>query len=97
MTKFAQVYQEMVVQNQELFDTFKTIHANYMINRDAWQEKFNTVGGQVVEVIKKYENILCGKTEGGGYGKYSSNLSEKFWNEVRKNFPKIDFVGVKIG
>lgn len=27
---------------------------------------------------------------------FSKNLSEKFWTEVKKLFPKIDFVGVKI-
>jgi hypothetical protein len=32
----------------------------------------------------------------GIYSVYSDKLSQKFWDLVREDFPKIDMVGVKI-
>ncbi len=95
MTKYQQYFQEMIDRNIDLFDTFRMIHDNYSINPDAWQEKLNTVGADVMDIIKEYEDRLCSHSEGSKFGKFSSNLSEKFWSLVRKDFPKIDFVGVK--
>ena len=40
------------------------------------------------------ENKLCSTSEKAGYGGYTTNLSEKFWQEVRKSYPLIDYVGV---
>lgn len=95
MTKYQEYYSQMLTQNQEIFDTFRTIHTNYIINPDAWQEKLNTVGAEVMDIIKNYENRLCSHSEGSQYGKYSTSLSEKFWTLIRREFPKIDFVGIK--
>ncbi len=95
MQKYQKIYQMMVDQNKDLFARFQQIHDEYAVNPEATAEKFNEIGGEMQDVIRHYENILCGKTEGGGMGKFSGNLSEKFWDEVRKDFPKIDFVGIK--
>jgi hypothetical protein len=94
MTKYKQFFQEMVTENQELFDSFKTIHDNYVINQDAWKEKYNTVGKEVVEIIRNWERKLCSHSERGQYGVFSSKLADKFWDEIRKVYPKIDWVGV---
>lgn len=96
MSKYKQFFDEMLSQNEELFATFETVHNNYVINPDAWQEKLNNTGKEVIELIKQYEDRLVSKQEGGKYSKFSSKTSEKFWDEVRKKYPKIDFVGVKI-
>ncbi len=84
----------MLEEHKDLFDTFSQIHAAYLPNPDANKAKFNEIGREVVDVIREYERILCGKTESGQYGKFSSNLSQKFWDEVRRLYRKIDFVGV---
>lgn len=94
MTKYKQFFTEMITQNKELFDSFKTIHDNYVINSDAWTEKFNTVGKEIVEIIRNWERKLCSHSERGQYGIFSSKLSDKFWDEIRKVYPKIDYVGV---
>lgn len=96
MVKYKQFYREMVEEHQDDFDLFKTIHDNYIINPDAWQDKFNNEGKRIVEIIRIWERKLCQHSEKGQYGKYSAGLAEKFWNEVRLHYPKIDFVGVVI-
>lgn len=85
----------MTEQNKELFANFRMVHDSYIINPEANKARFNEVGSEILDVIRHYESVLCGKSENGGFGKFSSNLSQKFWNEVRKDFPKIDFVGIK--
>ncbi len=96
MSKYKQTVDEMVAANKELFDNFKEIHDAYAMNPEAWQKLLNEYGAEVVEIIRDYERKLCIKMGTGKYGQFSQNLSQKFWDEVRKIFPKIDFVGVKI-
>ena len=84
----------MFAQNKEIFESFKIIHNNYAQDREKWKSEFNRVGEQVLNIIRQYENILCGYSERGSYGKYSTKLSEKFWEEIRKTFPLIDNVGI---
>lgn len=86
----------MLEENKELFDSFKRIHDNYALNPQAWQEKFNHEGRKILEVIRVYERKLCSHSEKGIYAKFSGNLAEKFKEETRLHFPKIDFVGIKI-
>jgi len=95
MSKYKQVVDEMVAANKELFDNFKEIHDEYAMNPEAWQKLLNQYGAEVVEIIRDYERKLCIKMGTGKYGQFSQNLSQKFWDEVRKIFPKIDFVGVR--
>lgn len=95
MVKYKEYYKEMIANNKELFDSFKEVHDNFVKNGDEWKSMFNEVGKNVVEVIRDYERRLCASQESGMYGKYSSKLADKFWDQVRKEYPKIDFVGVK--
>lgn len=97
MTKYKQTFDEMLSKNRELFIKFKITHDLYENDKKLWTEQFNREGKQVLEIIRDYENRLCGHSESGQYSKFSANLAEKFWSEVRKNYPKIDFVGVKVG
>lgn len=86
----------MLKDNKEVFKDFESIHNRYVLDPQTFQEKYNQVGKPVVEVIKEYENRLCGHSEKGIYGKFSSTLAEKFWNLARQKYSKIDFVGVVI-
>lgn len=83
----------MMTSHKELFTRFKIVHDQYALDPEKWQKEFNEIGEEVSDVIRKYERILCGHTEAGKYGKYSTNLSEKFKDEIRKEFPQIDFIG----
>ncbi len=93
--KYKEYYEFMLKNNPELFEKFQEIHDKYAEDADAWREEFNAVGAQVVEVIRDWELKLCRASQGSQYGKYANQLADKFWNEIRKNLPKIDFVGTK--
>jgi hypothetical protein len=94
MRQYQLIYQKMIDENKELFKKFFALHERYVKNPQLTQQEFNTVGREVQDVIHDYERKLCGKTEGGMYSKFSQNLSEKFWEIIRKDFPKIDYIGV---
>lgn len=95
MTKHQEYFDEMLETHKKLFSEFKTIHDNYVKDPKKWQNEFNEKGQEVLEIIRKTENLLCSESEGGAYGKYSSTLADKFWEPVRLMFPQIDFVGIK--
>jgi hypothetical protein len=95
MPKYKEYYNMMLKNNTELFEKFGEIHDQYVMQPDKWRDEFNEVGAKVVEQVRDWELKLCRASEGGQYGKYAANLSEKFWGEARKNYPKIDFVGTK--
>ncbi len=85
----------MVEQHKELFDNFREIHDEYALNPREWQKIFNEYGAEILDIVRDYERRLCANMATGKYGQFSSKLSEKFWDQVRKYYPKIDFVGVK--
>ena len=91
--KYKDYYNQMMESHKELFTQFKEIHDHYVSDSDKYREEFNTVGAKVVEILRETELRLCQASEGGQYGKYAVQLADKFWNEVRKTYPKIDFVG----
>ena len=95
MVKYKKQITEMLEIHDELFKSFKVIHDQYMKNPKKYQKLFNEEGEKVLPIIRRYENILCAKSENGRYGKFSSNLAEKFWTEIRLLFSKIDFIGTK--
>lgn len=93
MPKYQQYFQEMVEYNLDLFNSFRDLSVNYASSPSEYQEELNDTGEKVLRIVRRYENMLCGKSENSGYGKYSTNLSEKFWGLVRDQFPHIDDVG----
>ena len=96
MTKYKQVFMEMIKDHEVEFAKFKDIHDNFAKDRKTFQEEFDREGQKILEIIKEYEDLLTLKTDRGSFSKYSTNLSDKFRDQVRAFFPKIDFVGVKI-
>ncbi len=95
MQKYQTMFTRMIDENKELFDNFTAVHDAFVLNPDMNKDRFNQIGSEVLDIIRQYERILCGKTESGQYGKFSTGLSQKFWDEIRKVYRKIDFVGVK--
>lgn len=95
MQKYQLFFGLMHENNKELFEHFKQVHDAYALAPDVNKARFNQIGSEVLDVIRDYERRLCGKTESGQYGKFSSGLSQRFWDQIRKLYPKIDFVGIK--
>lgn len=92
MVKYKKAYIDMVKDYDEFFKKFKEIHDNFESDPDEWREKFNEQGVKILRIVRRYENSLCSKSENTGFGKFSENLSEKFWAEVRILLPLIDRV-----
>ena len=93
--KFKEYFNMMVAQNKDLFENFKDIHDHYTLEPEKYQKVFNDHGREILDVVQDWENRLCSKSEGGGYGRYSTNLSEKFRLEVKKHLPKINYIGLQ--
>ncbi len=96
MTKFKAAYEEMMQKHREQFEKFKEVHDLYFKDQKTWEAKFNELGKPLLRIIEEAENRLCSKMEGSGRGNYSANLADKFREEIRKDLPLIDLVGVKI-
>jgi hypothetical protein len=94
MAKYKEYFRRMLEVEKELFDSFKRLHDEYALNPDKYQEQFNQEGEKVLKVIHDWENKLCMQSEKGGYGNFTTSLAEKFWGEIRKEFPEIDNVGI---
>jgi len=95
MSKYRAAVQQMLEENKELFDEFKPIHDAYVLNPAINQAKYNTIGSDVMDVIREYERKLCSKMGAGQYSKFSTNLSEKFMEEISSIYPKIMFIGIE--
>lgn len=97
MRQYQKFFAQMLEENKELFDNFTAIHEAYGISPQVNQAKFNQIGSEVLDVIREYERKLCGNMNAGRYGAFSQNLSQKFWDEIRRVYKKIDFVGAQVG
>ncbi len=93
MTKTEQYYKLMIDQNKKMFEVFKEVHDEYAMDPQKYQELFNEIGRDVQDVVRLYENRLCAGSENGGYGKFSTKLSEKWQSLIVKNFPKYNSIG----
>lgn len=96
MVKYKEYVQKMLSENKEIFAVFKQLHDEYALNQDDLQERFNAEGKKVIEIVREYENRLCSNTERGMYNQFSAGLAQKFQDEVRRHFPMIDYIGLKV-
>jgi len=96
MVKYKQQVQDMLEVHADLFKEFKKVHDAYILDPHTWQEAFNEKGREIIPVLARWENSLCSKSESGRYGVFSSTLADKFRNEVKIHFPKIDSIGMKL-
>lgn len=95
MTKYKKQIEEMLEIHKTVFDSFRKLHDNYVTDPKKWQEQYNEEGKDIMVLLRRWENNLCSKSESSRYGKFSNKLAEKFWEEIRLHFPKIDAVGIK--
>lgn len=94
MTKHHHYYQLMKDKNQELFDRFTQVHHQATLNPDKLSPDFHQIGLEVLDTIRFWERKLCSGMERGKFAQFSSTLSDKYWQLVRKEFSLIDKVGV---
>lgn len=94
--KYLETFNEMVSKYEKEFDTFQELHDKYESDPKKWQEEFNREGAKIMDIIRTYEDRLCGKMEKTANSTYSANLSEKFRNEIKRYLPKLDMIGVVI-
>lgn len=94
LPKYRHFYQLMIERNAEIFKKFTQIHEGFSQNPADWADQFHTVGRDVLDVIRDWERRLCFGTEKGKYAQFSTQLAEKFWSEVKKEYPLIMQVGL---
>ena len=94
--KYKQIFETIWNENKILFQKFLLLNNDYSDTkkRKSLEEKFQTIGKQVRDLLLEGEQDLCRQMEKSEHRFYSSNLSEKYWDEVRKYFKYIDLVGV---
>lgn len=95
--KYKQVLKQLFEDEKSLFNQFKLIHDNFIKNPSVNKDQFNEIGSKVMLKLKQAEDALCTQTEKGKYSNFSNQLSEKYWQEVRKYFSHIDSVEVNYG
>lgn len=86
----------MLAKHQDQFDEFKKIHDLFEKDRMKYQDEYNHLGSDIMDIIIDWEKRLCRQMEGGKNGVYSANLSEKFRDEIKKIYPKLDLIGVRL-
>lgn len=93
-TKHDKYYQLMILGNQELFARFSVFTQSDLSDPKKAQE-FEEVGLEVLDTVRFWERKLCSGMERGRHAQYSNQLADKFWQQVRGDYPLIDQVGVK--
>ena len=94
-SKYKKYFEEMLQTHSVEFAKFEKLHEKYS-KREISQDEYNQKGSIIMKIVKEWESKLCAYMEGGKYGSYSANLSDKFMDEVRNKFPLIDFIGVNV-
>lgn len=94
--KYLDTFTEMVTKYEKEFDDFQVLHDKYEADPQKWQDEFNREGAKIMEIVREYEDKLCGHMEHTQNATYSANLAEKFRGEIKRYLPKLDMIGVTI-
>lgn len=94
--KYKRIFNSIWEKNKDLFQEFFIINNDYSDpgKRKDLEDNFQEVGKKVKDLLLEGEQDLCRQMEKSTHRTYSSNLADKYWNEVRKYFKYIDLVGV---
>lgn len=95
MTKYKSLVDQLYKENQTVFAAFRPVHDLFAQNQKAYSAQFNLLGKPVMDLVLQYEKKLCAQMDGGKYGVYTCNLSEKFRHEIKMTYPYLDFIGVE--
>ncbi len=98
MTKYEKYYQQMWEAHKNDLSSFQEVHDQYQANQRnmTLKKEFDQVGKTVRTIMEEWDARLCQQMEKGKNSVFSSKVSEKFWSEVKKDFPLVDLVGVEI-
>lgn len=96
MSKSREYVERMLDIHKKDFEQFKLVHDQYALDQTKYQEAFNKEGERIQEILIEWENKLCKQSEKGGFSQFTPKLAESFRSEVRKYFPMIDYLGVKV-
>ena len=88
--KYKLLFDEMLTTNKDLFDAYEALLKNYDKSPKKFANETSEMQFKLLRVIKKTEDKLCARTENTGRGVYSTALADKFWEEIRSKFPRID-------
>lgn len=80
----------MLVDNKALFAEFTELSDDFRTNPKKYNDAFKELRLKVLRIIKKNEDKLCARSETTHFSAYSQGLADKFWEEIRLNFPMID-------
>lgn len=93
--KYLLFYDLMIEQNENDFKKFKIVHDQYSLDGSN-QVQFHQLGRDILDIVRDWDRRLCSGMERGNFAGYSSKLSEKFWQRVKKDYPLIEEVGVSV-
>ncbi len=93
-TKSEKCFREMIDENPEIIKEFTTIHNNFKKDPNKYREKFNEVGERFLELVNKYETILCGNSVHAGYSNLTGPLADTFRRNIRVMFSEFDEIGM---
>lgn len=93
MSKYVELFDEMVNRNAEIFSSFVEAYEN--ISDSESRAGFNKIGDKVNELLIQYVNELCRSVDGSKFSKYGSKLEDTFRNYARSKYPMIDEIGVE--
>lgn len=79
--KYKKQYEDMIENNQELFDSLKTLPKK--------SEDFKSAQRAAMRIVRKNEDLLCKRTENTKFTNFSTNLADKFTEEVQTNYPEV--------
>lgn len=98
MTKFEKYYQQMWEAHKDTLSSFQDVHDEYKANQRkvSVKAKFDEIGKEARKIMEEWDSRLCQQMERGHNSVFSAKVSEKFWTEVKKDFPLVDLVGVEI-
>lgn len=86
-----ELHKEELAAFQDIHDTYKTNQRDRTVKGE-----FDTIGKKARAIMEEWDARLCQQMEKGNNSVFSSKVSEKFWTEVKKDFPLVDLVGVEI-
>jgi len=94
-TKYRQYIKQMYTEHSAEFADFKLLHDLYATDKKRYQEKYNKEGIVIKRIIEDWESRLCNQMESGNNASYSAKLAEAFHTAIKKDYPLIEFIGVK--
>ncbi len=79
----------MLLANKDIFEKYVSLESAYIKDKSV-KDELKQTKEQILRIIYRNENKLCARSENTNHGMFSTGLADKFWAEVRREFPSID-------